>query len=856
MRVTDKWIDRQTQIRRQLLANGYTPLANLDKMCILKGWPTLVVTDAMIDEWNRSMKYVATGVRIERGLVMLDFDIDDEAGLQAIWDALPGDLRGILRRAPLRYGKGVKEAYFVRLADGEEGFGRLASSGWIKPSEAHLGGDATVHRLEVFAGGASRQAGAYGVHSLDADDHIKVEYQWSEDIGLCEVPFSDLPRITRKQVGELGAVVNTALDRLGWTQYLRGGKGLEPHVGEVFDLHDEMIFQTQRGPMTMAEAEAWLAVNHTLRCSASWLEGDVAKNQTRCIMGLSPRDGRLMIYETSECVTHRPEALDKARVAHTLGTLLVGLGMPTGGGSDDERGDFDEPGEEGFVEDRIAVEYDKDHSDLAVRATLEVYQGLRRLFDAGGGLAVIHEGDRMQVLTDPTVAGNYITRDVVFGRFNAEGEWLSMAPPPAVAKTILSMGEARGLPKLAGVTPGAAMRPDGTVASEVGYDEASGLWIGRGARRQLAGPLDRVSDAEAIGAVERLWAPFVGFPFESEKDRGAMLAALLTAATRGVFPAAPIFAFDAPVQGSGKTTLCRCLSLLAGDGEAGVSPPLSRDEEEVRKVLMAEALRGSKAVIFDNQIGMVDSAALGAFVTAPVFNGRVLGGSLVLNAPTRMMVMLSGNNLMLGGDMARRVLNVRLDPKVETPWLREFAFDPFERVSGDLDGMRLAALTVLRWWTQGEGWAGAKGRLGSFTLWDRMVGQCVASLVGRGLITGYADPLDASLAVAAVDPVAEERGALLGALWAAFGASRFKAGDVVVKMLASTRNDLRELLGDGHDVPSIRAVGKRLAARRDAVSRGMALRMKADASHGSTFWLQVMDGSNIVPIGEKVTDAS
>lgn len=137
-----------------------------------------------------------------------------------------------------------------------------------------------------------------------------------------------------------------------------------------------------------------------------------------------------------------------------------------------------------------------------------------------------------------------------------------------------------------------------------------------------------------------------------------------------------------------------------------------------------------------------------------------------------------------------------------------------------------------------------------------MVGQCVAALGARGLIEGYGDPLDASLAVAAVDPVAEERGALLGALWAAFGASRFKAGDVVVKMLASTRNDLREILGDGHDVPSARAVGRRLAAKRDAVSRGMALRMKPDASHGSTFWLHKLDGSNVVPFGEKVTDAS
>ena len=40
-----------TALRKQLLKNGYVPLPNLDKRCMLKGWPTVHVDEAAIDMW-------------------------------------------------------------------------------------------------------------------------------------------------------------------------------------------------------------------------------------------------------------------------------------------------------------------------------------------------------------------------------------------------------------------------------------------------------------------------------------------------------------------------------------------------------------------------------------------------------------------------------------------------------------------------------------------------------------------------------------------------------------------------------------------------------------------------------------
>ncbi len=99
-------IAAQTNIRRALLANGYTPLANKDKMCILKGWPDLFVDAAQIDVWSGQLKWRATGVRIERALVAIDLDVNDADSINAIIDALPAHIWEQLKRAPVRLGKG------------------------------------------------------------------------------------------------------------------------------------------------------------------------------------------------------------------------------------------------------------------------------------------------------------------------------------------------------------------------------------------------------------------------------------------------------------------------------------------------------------------------------------------------------------------------------------------------------------------------------------------------------------------------------------------------------------------------------------------------------------------------------
>ena len=294
----------QTLVRRTLLDNGYTPLANKDKMCVLPGWPSLTVDATKIDEWSRQLKWRATGVRVERGLSVIDLDVNDAGAVNAIIDALPADLWAILQDAPVRRGKGDKEAWFVRLEDGEEPFYRLASAGFRTSAE-----DDVVHRVEIFAGdGGGRQFGAYGAHTIGDDDEVKVVYQWVDNRGLMQVPFDDLPRLTRAQLALVADTATRVLDELGWVRDMKSKEGFTS-PNPIFDLDDQLFITRDHGDVDLAGLHDLCNLYGSIRLSASWLEGASAMNMTRCIASLHPADGEVSILETASFEVHRPKTL-------------------------------------------------------------------------------------------------------------------------------------------------------------------------------------------------------------------------------------------------------------------------------------------------------------------------------------------------------------------------------------------------------------------------------------------------------------------------------------------------------------------------------------------------------------------
>ncbi|HEV2752936.1 MAG TPA: hypothetical protein VGV36_03760 [Solirubrobacteraceae bacterium] len=93
-------------------------------------------------------------------------------------------------------------------------------------------------------------------------------------------------------------------------------------------------------------------------------------------------------------------------------------------------------------------------------------------------------------------------------------------------------------------------------------------------------------------------------------------------------------------------------------------------EEEWAKTLLSVVMAGASFVVLD-EAGELRSPALAAALTAPVFEGRVLGRSENVQLPQRATWAAAGNNIRLGGDLARRCYWIRLDAKTARPWQRD-----------------------------------------------------------------------------------------------------------------------------------------------------------------------------------------
>jgi len=293
-------------MRLQLLSNGYSPLPNIAKACMVKGWPGLPMNEETIRSWsdrkNGAKRFEDTGLRVENGLAVVDLDINHEV-IDVVAKALEQE-EPDLARALIRYGKGFKEAWFIRT---DEPFTRLHTRRWLAP-DADLERDG-AQVVEVFGGASPRQFGAFGAHTRSPSGDIEVAYEWAEASPL-NTPIADLPEIPKARLIELVDMIEQILEREGFTPVLRSVKG-ESEATRVHDLLPEHTFECNDGVVrTLGELEQ-AAGEEGLRCSAAWLEPGANHSLTRCIIGLT-HGGALTIWDAATGVSHMSAALAPA----------------------------------------------------------------------------------------------------------------------------------------------------------------------------------------------------------------------------------------------------------------------------------------------------------------------------------------------------------------------------------------------------------------------------------------------------------------------------------------------------------------------------------------------------------------
>lgn len=416
-------------------------------------------------------------------------------------------------------------------------------------------------------------------------------------------------------------------------------------------------------------------------------------------------------------------------------------------------------------------------------------------------------------------------------------------PPANICKSILALGNQRGLKPLDAVITAPTLRPDGSVLSSIGYDVATHLLFD--AEKLPTEISEHPTREEGLAALDYLWKPFATFPFVGPLDRAVHLAALLTAAVRAVLPTSPAFGYDAPVQGSGKTLLARCVGVLATGEDVGVWPHTAgRDDEEVRKRIFTVLRSGARAIIWDNVVGSFDSAAMASAITSPTFQDRILGASSSSSVPNRAMLILTGNNLTLAGEMPRRVLIARIDPETDKPFARHFDLDPFAVCQNERQSMIAAALTLIRCYLTNGGVQLGVGKLASFEQWDAWVRQTV--IYANTLMPGqFGDVMDVIQANQEQDPEQESLSQLLDAWHLNFGCAHKSTNEISEVINSawncggiSTAGQLRDAIVDiyGKGVPTTKSLGRLLGYRVGRVVGGKRLKCISDSHSKQKRW--------------------
>jgi hypothetical protein len=316
---------------------------------------------------------------------------------------------------------------------------------------------------------------------------------------------------------------------------------------------------------------------------------------------------------------------------------------------------------------------------------------------------------------------------------------------------------------------------------------AQGLFqAGRHPTIQFSHPIVREA---ALALLQNLLGEF---SFAAETDRAAALTALLTAAVRASLPVAPMFHVRAHMVGSGKSYLCELITSFATP-QRGTPTTFPADDEECRKLLLAELLRGPAVVEFDNLTGdLVAHKSLCTALTSEHMSGRILGVSKTATVNTRVLFLSSGNNVGPVQDMARRCISIHLAPDCEVPATRTFTRPDLVRdVLRERGRYVSAALTIIRAWIiAGRPRTECKS-LASYGDWSELCRQPLMWL-------GCGDPTASIFQAMAEDPDRETLARLLKAWFAGFGKAPAMVRDAVKQAhtLYDEHAELREVLHD------------------------------------------------------------
>jgi putative DNA primase/helicase len=307
-------------------------------------------------------------------------------------------------------------------------------------------------------------------------------------------------------------------------------------------------------------------------------------------------------------------------------------------------------------------------------------------------------------------------------------------------------------PKWRAFTNAPLLLPDGGIRVLDGYDHASGLF---GLNPINVDVPPDPTEADAKAALRRVRGRFQTFPFEDSPtvsdgggvnlvdlsrdpggDESALLVGLLSAfaaPSLDFVPGLVINAASLSGSGSGKSLLMQAVARIA-HGNAIPSVSATKVVEELEKKLASTLIRGHAMLFVQNYNGKVlQSDLIASAITDRPFDLRRLGTTESVTIDATIFFGCTGNAIVIGEDMIRRVLRCDLDAKMDEPEQRKFKPGFLDGISADRSAILSDLLTIYRWGCRYRDLPHGQPS-GSFEMWARLIRDPLLALGCRDVV--------------------------------------------------------------------------------------------------------------------------
>jgi len=369
------------------------------------------------------------------------------------------------------------------------------------------------------------------------------------------------------------------------------------------------------------------------------------------------------------------------------------------------------------------------------------------LFVRSGQLVRVRQDENgnyvIELLSEAALRG-ILSRCVRFVVWAERGENRPTKPPLAVVKDILALPGWSEFAPISGIVTSPVMRPDGSIHDWPGYDPVTKTFYAGDLGLEIP---ERPTMEEAVECARYILDEVFGdFPFADEASRANVLAALLTVVTKHLVGGnTPLGLIDKPQAGTGASLIAEIIAEIAtGNGACMETCPES--DEEWRKSITSILMRGPQMVVLDNLSDTLKAPKLSQMLTARTWSDRLLGQNKIIDLPQTAAWFVTGNNIQLAGDVARRSYWIRLNAGTARPWLREGFRHPDLKawVRENRANLLACLFVVVRAWVIAgrPEWTGKK--LGSFEEWSSTIGGILQFAGIEGFLDNGADLYDSA----------------------------------------------------------------------------------------------------------------